>query len=237
MTFYSQLAEYYEAVFPYREEVYAFLKSALPADGRRILDAACGTGHYCGRFAADGVEAVGLDLDSQMIQRARTSYPGATFHCLNMLDTGTLRPPFDLVYCIGNSAPHLTQDEFARFVWQVAWLLRPGGVWIFQVMNWDAVLAKGAYPFRPRKIEPGGAEFFREYRDVSETRIRFVTRLAQGERTLFEGEVWLHPIRTQEYLRLHRQHGFDLVDHFADFQRTPYELTSDVGSVFVFRKP
>jgi SAM-dependent methyltransferase len=236
MSFYSQFAEYYEAVFPFQEVTYAFLKGWLPAGARRVLDAGCGTGHYCGRFAADGLEAVGIDLDPEMIAVARTHYPAPAFHCLNMLDVGTLAPPFDLVCCIGNSAPHLTQDEFARVVEQMARLLAPDGIWTFQIINWDAVLTSGTYPFRPRKLEPGDATFFREYRDVSESRIRFVTRLTSGARTVFEGDVWLYPMRTAAYLELHARHGFELLGHFADFQGTPYEPLKDGGSVFVFRK-
>jgi SAM-dependent methyltransferase len=235
--FYAEFAEYYEAVFPYRDEVYSFLRRNVPAGGRRILDAGCGTGHYCGRFAKDGFDAVGIDLDPQMIEVARRNYPTPDFRCLHLLDVGALPPPFDLVFCIGNVAPHLTQDEFVRFVGSVAGILRPGGVWIFQIVNWDYVLAHGAYPFRPRALGGGRTVFLREYRDVSESRVRFLTRLAEADRTIFEGEVWLYPLRTDAYLGVHRERGFELVDHCSDFQRSPYTATSDAGSVFVFRKP
>jgi SAM-dependent methyltransferase len=234
VTFYSQFAEYYEAVFPYRDEVAAFLRSYAPDGGRRILDAGCGTGHYCGRFAADGFDVVGIDLDPRMIDVARQKYPAPTFRCLNVLDVGTLAGPFDFVFCIGNVAPHLTQDEFARFAGDVANILRPGGVWIFQVVNWDYVLTHAAYAFRPRKLGSGGAVFLREYREISESRVRFLTRLVAEDRAIFEGDVWLYPLRTDAYLRLHQERGFELLDHFADFQRTPYATTSDAGSVFVF---
>ena len=235
MTFYSQFAEYYEAVFPYRDEVAAFLRSYVPDGSRRILDAGCGTGHYCGRFAADGFDVVGIDLDPRMIDVARQTYPAATFRCLNMLDVGTLAGPFDFVFCIGNVAPHLTQAEFARFAGDVAKILRPGGVWVFQVVNWDYVLTHGAYAFRPRKLGSGGAVFLREYREISDSRVRFLTRLVAEDRTIFEGDVWLYPLRTDAYVRLHRERGFELLDHFADFQRTPYATTSDAGSVLAFR--
>jgi len=234
--FYSEFAQYYEAIFPYRDEVYAFLKSHLPAGTRRILDAGCGTGHYCGRLAADGFDVVGIDLDPRMIEVAHEKYPGATFCCLNLLNVGTLSPPFEFVFCIGNVAPHLTQDEFSRFVEDVAGILHPEGVWVFQVVNWDYVLSHGSYPFRPRTLAGGEAVFLREYRELSDTHVRFLTRLVAQERALFEGEVSLYPLRTDAYLRLHRNSGFTLVEHFADFQRTPYAATSDVGSVFVFRK-
>jgi SAM-dependent methyltransferase len=235
--FYSDFAEYYEAVFPYRDEVYAFLKSCIPAGPSRILDAGCGTGHYCGRLAADGFQVVGVDLDPQMIEVARRTYPGPTFHCADIRDVGTLPPPFDLVFCIGNVAPHLTQDEFTRFVAEVWTILRPGGLWSFQIVNWDYVLTHGSYPFRPRTLGAGEAVFLRDYSDVSESRIRFLTRLVAGDRTLFEGDVWLYPLLTNAYLGLHRTRGFELVGHFADFQWAPYAATSDLGSVFVFRKP
>jgi SAM-dependent methyltransferase len=98
VSFYSQFAEHYEAVFPFQDATYAFLKSCLPPGARRVLDAGCGTGHYCGRFAADGLEAVGIDLDPEMIAIARKHYPAPAFHCLNMLDVETLPSPFDLAF-------------------------------------------------------------------------------------------------------------------------------------------
>jgi SAM-dependent methyltransferase len=237
MGFYSEFAEYYEAVFPYREEIHAFVKSYLPDGTRRILDAGCGTGHYCGRLAAEGFEVTGIDLDPQMIEVGRKTYPAATFRCLNMLEIATLPSPVDCVFCIGNVAPHLTQEEFARFIGDVGTILRRGGVWIFQVVNWDYVLAQGSYPFRPRKLGLGDAVFLREYQDVSEARLRFLTRLVAENRTIFAGDVWLYPLRTDAYLGLHQARGFQLLGHFADFQRAPYAPTSDVGSVFVFHKP
>lgn len=236
MGFYSEFAEYYEAVFPYREEVHAFVKTCLPDGARRILDAGCGPGHYCGHLAADGFEVVGVDLDPEMIEVARATYPAATFHCMNILDIARLSQRVDCIFCIGNVAPHLTQGEFARFIGEVASLLRSGGVWILQVVNWDYVLAHGSYPFRPRTLGFGDAVFLREYQDVSEARVRFLTRLVAGNRTIFSGDAWLYPLTTAAYLGLHQGRGFELLEHFADFQRTPYLPTSDAGSVFVFRK-
>jgi 2-polyprenyl-3-methyl-5-hydroxy-6-metoxy-1,4-benzoquinol methylase len=135
MSFYSEFAEHYETIFPFREEVHAFLRQSFPEAGRRILDAGCGTGDYCGRFAAEGFEACGVDLDPAMIKAARMRYPAATFHCLDMMEIAGLGSAFDLMFCIGNTAAHLPQAAFARFVQAVKGILRPGGRWIFQVVN------------------------------------------------------------------------------------------------------
>ena len=234
MSFYSDFAEHYERIFPFREEVYALLRGSLSAQDRRILDAGCGTGDYCGRFAAEGFEAVGVDLDPAMIEAARRRYATAVFHRLDMMEVAGLGSGFDLVFCIGNTAAHLTQDAFARFVQSVKGILRPGGRWIFQVVNWDYILSRVGDRFSLKTIAAQDAIFEREYRDVSGTRLRFCTRLRVGGRTVFEGEVWLYPMPAAEVLRLHQATGFRLVGHYGDFRRSPFDPSQDSGSVYLF---
>jgi SAM-dependent methyltransferase len=236
MSFYSQFADYYEAVFPFQEETYVFLKGCFPAGGRRILDAGCGTGHYCGRLAAEGYEAVGIDLDPQMIRVAQSRYPAPAFRCMNMLDIETLAPGFDAAFCIGNTAAHLTGEESAQLLTGLAAILRPGGSWIVQTVNWDFILARTSYQFPPKVMAETGVTFLREYRDISPSRLRFCTQLVAGDRILFAGEVWLYPVRAADYLQLHAAHGFRLVGHYGDFKRSPFTPEVFSGSVFVFEK-
>jgi SAM-dependent methyltransferase len=236
MSFYSDFAEHYERIFPFREEVYAFLRGGLPGPGRGILDAGCGTGDYCGRFAAEGFEAVGVDLDPAMVKAARLRYPAAVFHCLDMLEIASLGSAFDLIFCIGNTAAHLPQTAFARFVQAVQGSLRPGGRWIFQVVNWDYILSRGGDRFPLRTIETQEATFEREYRDVSGRRLRFCTRLRVSGRTVFEGEVWLYPLTAAEVLRLHQTAGFTPLGHYGDYRRSPFDPSRDSGSVYVFAR-
>ena len=171
MPFYAAFAEHYEAIFPFSATVYALLRRYISPEHRRCLDVGCGTGHYCGRLAADGFDAVGIDLDAAMIAQAQRRYPQATFHALNMLDiaslvstAGELR--FDAAFCIGNTAAHLTQAQFAQFLDSVQAVLEPGAPWILQVMNWDYVLERDAFTF-PVIEAPQGLTFHRAYRDIS----------------------------------------------------------------------
>jgi len=234
MTFYSDFADHYERIFPFREEVYTFLHAGRPGPPRRILDAGCGTGDYCGRFAAAGFEAVGLDLDPAMVEAARRRYPAVVFQCLDMMEIASLGSAFDLTFCIGNTAAHLPQEAFARFILAVKGILRPGGRWIFQVVNWDYILSRAEDRFSLKTIETQAATFEREYRDVSGRRLRFCTRLRVGGRTAFEGEVWLYPILAAEVLRLHQGAGFRLEGHYGDYRRSPFDPSRDSGSVYVF---
>ncbi len=110
-----------------------------PSRGDRILDAACGTGRYCGLFRERGAEVVGLDFSQGMLGIARKRFPDIQFH------RADLRSPlpfpdgaFSKVNC-AQALKHLSDlrpalREFARVV-------SPGGTVTFSVthpdMNWD----------------------------------------------------------------------------------------------------
>jgi 2-polyprenyl-3-methyl-5-hydroxy-6-metoxy-1,4-benzoquinol methylase len=244
MSFYAEFAEHYEAIFPYSDTVYALLRRSILPEHRRCLDVGCGTGHYCGRLAADGFEAVGIDLDAAMIAYARLRYPQATFHVLNMLDIAELVSTdsteltegdrrFDAAFCIGNTAAHLTQAQFSQFLDRVQRVLKPGAPWILQVMNWDYVLEQEAFTF-PMIETPHGLKFHREYRAISEAHVTFHTRLQSGAEVIFEDEVQLYPLCSADIARLHQEHGFTSVAHFGNYAGVSFDPAVFSANIFVF---
>jgi SAM-dependent methyltransferase len=236
VSFYAHFAEHYEAVFPFRERVYTFLRRYIRDDCRSVLDVGCATGHYCGRFAADGLAATGIDPDGAMIDMAIRTYPRAEYHCLDMRDVRRLRKTFDAAYATGNVVAHLPPSEFATFLADLAQLLPPGGAWIFQVVNWDHVLTRESYRFPPKILPDHNLRFDREYLDISVTGVRFRTRLAKEDETVFMEDTWLYPASSAHYEQLHRAAGFEPIDHFADYAGTPYEATADSASIFIFAR-
>jgi SAM-dependent methyltransferase len=239
VSFYSDFADHYEAVFPFREPVHRFLASHLTGDGQRILDIGCGTGHYCGQFAEAGHDVLGIDLDPEMVAVAADRYGRARFRCLDMLALDDLDPAFDLIYCVGNVAAHLPAGRLPEFLTSLRRILAPDGVWIFQVVNWDSVLdradAGGRFRFDPRRIGDGDLVFEREYRGVGGESLRFSTRLRSGDRELFAGEVSLYPVKAGSYRRHHREAGLELVGHYGDFARSTFDPAGSGASVYVFR--
>ncbi len=240
MSFYAAFAEHYEAIFPFSETVYVLLRRYITPDHHRCLDIGCGTGHYCGRLAADGFDAVGIDLDAAMIAQARRRYPQATFHVLNMLDIaplaatdtteGNLR--FDAAFCIGNTAAHLTQAQFAQFLDSVKRVLKPGAPWILQVMNWDYVLERESFTF-PVIETPQGLTFHRAYRAISETQVTFHTRLQSGADVIFEDATPLYPMRSVDIGQLHQAHSFTCLDHFGSYAGAPFHPAAFSANIFV----
>ncbi len=239
-TFYADFAPYYEAIFPFSETVYAFLRRYLTPDHPRCLDVGCGPGHYCGRLADDGFDVVGVDLDAAMIEKARAHYPQAHFHCMDMRDIAQLGAAakgagtYDAIFCIGNTAAHLTQSQFATFVGVVRRLLRPEGVWILQVMNWDYVLAQTEVSFPVIETEEG-IVFRRRYSTISEAQVSFHTRLEVQGRIVFEEALPLYPLRAQVYDILHTRSGFACVGHFGSYQGDSFDPDAFSPSLYVFK--
>ncbi|MFN2110573.1 MAG: class I SAM-dependent methyltransferase [Anaerolineae bacterium] len=240
MAFYAEFAEHYEAIFPFSETVYALLRRYILPEHRRCLDVGCGTGHYSGRLAADGFDVVGIDLDAAMITYARQRYPQAAFHVMNMLDIASLVSTdqadfrFDAAFCIGNTAAHLTQEQFAKFLDAAKRVLKPGSPWILQVMNWDYVLGRDSFTF-PTIETPQDLTFHREYRAISETQVTFHTRLQSGPHVIFEDEVPLYPLRSADIVELHREREFTQVNHFGSYASAPFDPAVFSANIFIYR--
>ncbi len=234
MSFYTQFAETYESIFPFSAAVYDLLRRHLPDVPARVLDIGCGTGHYAAAFAAAGYEAVGVDLDPAMIAYARAHYPTAEFHILDMREIASLSRVFDLMACVGNTAAHLTQEEFARFVDGANQVRKQAAPWILQVMNWDYVVAQESVIF-PVIEGKDGATFYRSYQDITPSRVTFTTRLEVNGHVVFEDCVPLYPLLTDEIVRLHRCRGFELVEHLGSYGGAVFDPEVFSANIFVFR--
>ena len=236
MSFYSTFADYYEAVFPFKQATFEFLESHLTGDGPRVLDVGCGTGLYAARFADAGADATGIDLDPEMIKYAEAHYRKASFFQLNMTEVGSLDGGFSLAYSIGNVVSHLSRDQFAGFLESLSEILLPEAYWVFQVVNWDFIIKQAEYEFPVKRIDGGKMEFLREYTNISDTTVTFKTALRSDDRAVFDEESVLHPIASDGYLSLHHDAGYRLTGHYCDYGRTAYEPGLDKANIMVFQK-
>lgn len=236
MSFYSKFSAYYERVFPFRAEVYRFLKGYADNPGNALLDVGCGPGHYCGRFAADGFKPLGIDLDEAMITEAQRRYPEAEFRCLDMRRVDELGGQFDCIWSIGNVMAHLPSDELATFISNIHKLLKPGGYWIMQVMNWDSFSGLTEYDFPVRTIEANSskATFHRRYSLITPESLQFTFSLQDESSLLFDESVTLYPVGVDRYLSLHEAVGLRCEGIFSDFSGTALKSVPGTGLVLVF---
>jgi cyclopropane fatty-acyl-phospholipid synthase-like methyltransferase len=96
----------------------------------RVLDAGCGTGEHALLAASHGAEAVGVDLSTRAIERARAKAASrgveARFEVADALSLGNLGLTFDTI--IDSGLFHVFDDDGrARYVASLASVLRSGG--------------------------------------------------------------------------------------------------------------
>ncbi|MDR7275081.1 class I SAM-dependent methyltransferase [Catenuloplanes atrovinosus] len=96
----------------------ARLIDAMAPRGARILDAGCGTGRVGGLLAAAGHTVTGVDLDPELIEDARATYPGSDW-LVGDLAALSLPDRFDVIVCAGNVltfvAPSTRVEILRRF--------------------------------------------------------------------------------------------------------------------------
>ena len=231
-TLYDNLLEYYDELFPVEPSRISFIqdlvnKSVKPeavGESRvKVLDVGCATGTFSLALMRLGMDVTGIDLNSAMIQSACRRNPeprtNARFFCMDMLEIGETFAGgrFDLCLCLGNTLVHLDSPKtISRFLKQVRNVVRPGGVFVFQVINYERVLAEELTHLPT--IESSRARFEREYRHRDDGRISFEgTIFSSSGQPVFRDRVALYPATPVELVELMRQAGFDTVDLYDDF--------------------
>ncbi len=101
----------------YEQRRLALVERLLPAGTGRALDIGCNDGTTTALLAAKGYEAIGVDVDEEVVERARQAHPGIEFEVGTVEDVPA-DDRFDLVTCL-EVIEHLTpgqQDGMLGFI-------------------------------------------------------------------------------------------------------------------------
>jgi SAM-dependent methyltransferase len=205
--------------------------------GAKILDAGCGTGRYSLELARRGYAITGLDASPFFIgeaerQTRRTSLPVA-FTSGDML-AWCAPEPYDGILCRGVLNDLVDETSRQEVFFAFARALRPDGVLIFDVREWDATVRRKVH-------EP----VFEKTVDTPRGRLTFhsVTRLDHPQKRLLiaERQTLAHDggesvstynfvmrCWTPEELQHHLgQAGFRNTVYFGDYDRTVLAGSTD----------
>ena len=126
----------------------AFARSAAPGllrilrrnrvRGGLVVDLGCGSGVWARELTGTGYGVLGIDISPAMIRLARRNAPKAKFRAASFLAANL--PPCDAVTSLGECVNYAFdrksgQPGLARFFRRVYDALRPGGVFIFDVVE------------------------------------------------------------------------------------------------------
>ncbi|MFC5402857.1 class I SAM-dependent methyltransferase [Cohnella soli] len=104
----------------YGEDVVQWLN---PLEGERIIDFGCGTGDLAAKIAESGAITYGVDISSEMVDRARAKYPHLQFECA---DGATWQSDYEYDAVFSNAALHWMRDAEGAIASMVSGLKKGG---------------------------------------------------------------------------------------------------------------
>lgn len=235
MTFYSDISDRYDDLFPVSPEQRGLLDSLAGGGSvRSATDCGCGTGAQLLPFAAAGTACLGIEPDPSLVAIARrklAGYPKARVEIGGFADLLRLaRDRSDLLMCLGNSLVHVPQDEAARFLGDAAKTLNPGGTLLLQILNYELLRKSGATDLPLIRTAEQGVEFRRRYGWESDRKVRFQTTLrvptADGPR-IVRNEIPLYPVYPDELWDMLEKAGFGEIRFHGNFARTDFSPASE----------
>jgi SAM-dependent methyltransferase len=249
--FYDDLGHEYDVMVSWAERLAreeAFFRRVFDANGARsALDAACGTGMHAIAFARQGLRCAGADLSPAMIDKARENARAAGVSVrFEICGFGGLSrlfsEPFEAVTCLGNSLPHLPDDEtLAAALGDFASVLAPGGVLVIQNRNYDRVLREKTrfMPVTSRTDDSGETLFLR------------ITDFLGGESLSFSivtlrkrNGAWGQTVKTTPLRAMRRETlenalhgaGFRSVETYGSFAFAPFDAPGTGDLIAVAKK-
>jgi SAM-dependent methyltransferase len=194
--------------------------------GGRVVDAGCGSGVWARELSERGYDVLGIDISAHMIRLARRQAPAAKFQVGSFLSAEL--PPCDAVTSIGECVNYAFdrrsgKEGLAEFFHRVHGALRPGGVFVFDIVE-PGVVAEGTK--QRRFLEGPDWAILLEVRE--DRRRKTLTRQIASFRRM--GKLYR---RSEEIHRLHLYSGSELL---AELSRAGFEARL-LGGYGRFRFP
>ncbi|MBI3461489.1 MAG: methyltransferase domain-containing protein [Planctomycetes bacterium] len=133
---FDRIADEYQAHYGDRQSldyrhrfINRHLFAGIPLAGKKVLDAACGSGETTAFLAASGAQITGLDISPRMVMSFRQKFPHAVGVCGSIYETGFDDASFDCVSIVGGL--HHFHPQVERAIDEVPRILKPGGHFVF----------------------------------------------------------------------------------------------------------
>ncbi len=141
---YGELADQYVALFGSSSNVHpddlSMIGRHLSIRPGTVLDVGCGPGHLTAHLRSLGVDATGIDLVPEFIDRARTAHPDGRYELGSMHELATVDHSVAGILA-WYSLIHLLPDELEGVLAELHRVMVPGGKLVVGFFDGDKVVA------------------------------------------------------------------------------------------------
>ena len=221
---YSVQAKYYE-VLEENPSVEAFnkvLDKLLKKHKvKSVFDITCGTGAQAIYLDKNGYNVTASDFSKEMIAIAQKKYSKIKFRQADMRSVTFGK--FDAVISIFNAIGHLSESDFQKAIQNIANNLKTGGVYIFDIFNFDFMKNNFIpYEFIDTCKEVGGTKYVRFNKNKFNKKKQLMTMhqktyIQEGlDKPKIFKDSWDMQIYSSEQLKnILEKNGFDIVEFLS----------------------
>ena len=221
---------------------------------KHILDLGSGTGEHARFLASKGFVVTGVDSSPAMVEKSRATPDNrVNFVAGDMRDLAGLglcgeAACFGAAICVGNVLPHLSgEGDLERLAIGLRTVLRPGGPFLLQMINYDRIEAKKerALPLnflpdpedkqatiiflRTMELQPDGRVIFMPTTLRQRTDREPPIELVASQRVEIRG--W----RRAQIETALRGAGFTSIETWGSYQKAPFDPAESRDLILVAR--
>jgi glycine/sarcosine N-methyltransferase len=244
--FYRQLAYNYDSMTRFEQRLDSesnILKKWVERYRfKSALDAACGTGIHAIALKKQDIDTAGADISADMLDQARKNamHHGVEIEFIqaSMEDLKSkIARKFDAILCLGNSQPHLlNQEDLNAALENFFELLNPQGRVVIQILNYHKILTEKERIVGINRAD--GKEFIRFY-DFPDGTIRFNILTVNWKNG--QADHRLSSTKLYPYTRTHlepalKNNGFSRIEFFGNMKFGVFEENTSPNLVVTAQK-
>ena len=245
---FDNMGDLYDLMVPWESRLSRekpFFQKLFEAPPKRVLDAACGTGRHALMFHSMGHRVWGADISLSAIAHAgkisSEAGPGINFIAGDLFAPSFRENVFDVVTVLGNSLAQFAGDEEMHRIFQgISGLLVPGGLCIFQIVNFHSSQVRGERFSPLRTAEKEGRDLlFQKFFDFNEESVTLNLLIFREEEKGWSRQLEtarLRPWKKEELDAVLEKAGFAARDWYGDFHFSPFEPAASKDIIGVAKR-
>jgi SAM-dependent methyltransferase len=241
--FYTEILEYYDELFPLKEEVVQLFSQLLAEQQEsstlktvplcRFLNIGCATGTLENRLSGFAMDITGIDKNPRMIETAnrRMKRKSSTLRFFEMsaLEMGRFlkQGSFHIISCIDNTLPYISDEILLRkFFHDTCGLLSPGGKFVIQNINFDGI--KTTNPTRLPDLGSVRVTLQRSFLPAENGLVLLdaALELGNGRKISLQKTTTLLPATRAKMESYAKEAGFAGSEAYSDFALSPWNEES-----------
>ena len=223
---YDSMLNFNKLIETRKEALKKFIKSGY----KNAIDIGCGTGVDSIALRMNGMNVAGYDTSLKMLQKARLNSKERNLKIIfsnsPVQSIGTAHhSKYDIIVSLGNAIANINLQTLNKIFNKVYKLLKPGGMFLIQILNYDSVRKSGK---RIVNITSGNGNIFIRFYDIKKSKLSF-NILRINDKNLKDFNMItteLYEYRKAELKKLLNKNGFNKIQFYSDLNKSKFNSKS-----------